>query len=428
VASSLEGIRIVVIGAGLAGLAAARYSKLLGADVVVLEARERLGGRVHTDRSMGAPIDLGAAAIHGAVGNPLTVLARAASAETLPLNYDSITYYLMNGARIGDDDVDASTKHFENLQRDLRAQAADGESVAQTIRRIAPRALEDPMIALQAGVEFEFDIGGSLAEIGATKLDDHKPFDGGDLILPRGFDQVAVFLARGSEVNTGVLVDHVAASKQGVRIGGSAGTIDADYCICTVPIGVLKSHRITFDPGLPSGIAQAIDRIGAGHVTKIALRFDRVFWDRDPLYIGYASGCPGRFPYVLNLHAIHPDANILVTFALGDYECGLRDQTDQAISQDAVAMLRDIYGGAVEDPSGVCVTRWNSDPLSQCSYSFASPQTRRADFEAFEEAVHGRIIFAGEHTIADSRGTAHGAYLSGKRAASQIGMLAQRMN
>lgn len=366
-AGTLEGVRIAVIGAGLAGLAAARYSKLLGADVVVLEARERLGGRVHTDRSMGTPIDLGAAAIHGAIGNPLTALAGAASAETLPLNYDSIAYYLKNGARIGDDDVDASTKRFQNLQRALRAQAADGESVAQTIRRIAPRALEDPMIALQAGVEFEFDIGGSLAEIGATKLDDHKPFDGGDLILPRGFDQLVVFLARGLNVSTGVFIERVAASKRSVRIGGPAGTIDADYCICTVPIGVLKSHRITFDPGLPPEVVQAIDRIGAGHVTKIALRFDRVFWDKDPLYIGYASGRPGRFPYVLNLHAMHRDANILVTFALGDYDCGLSDQTDQAISRDAVAMLRDIYGGAVEDPSGVRVTRWNSDPLSQCS-------------------------------------------------------------
>ena len=222
------------------------------------------------------------------------------------------------------------------------------------------------------------------------------------------------------------MVERVAAAKGGVRIDGSAGTIDADYCICTVPVGVLKSHRITFDPGLPPGISQAIDRIGAGHVTKIALRFDRVFWDRDPLYIGYASGCTGRFPYVLNLHAMHRDANILVTFALGDFDRGLGDQTDQAIAQEAVAMLRDIYGGAVEAPSGVCVTRWNSDPFSQCSYSFASPQTRRADFEAFCEPVHGRIIFAGEHTIADCRGTAHGAYLSGRRAASQIEMLAQK--
>lgn len=418
---TLDGVRVVVIGAGIAGLAAATYAKRLGAEVVVLEARERLGGRVFTDRSLGAPVDLGAAAIHGAIGNPLTALAQAASAQAVPLDYNSIACYLANGTRIADDEFEAAAERFEGLRRAVRAGAADGESLAQTLRRIAPRALEDPMLALHAGVEFEFDIGGSLEEIGATKLDDNKPFDGGDLILPRGFDQLVRFLAGGLEIRFGLPVQHVTASNSGVRVGGAFGAIDADHCICTIPIGVLKSGAIEFDPGLPTSIVEAIDRVGAGHVTKIALRFDRVFWDRDPLYIGYASGRPGRFPYVLNLHAMHRDANILVTFALGDHDHGIKARTDADISRDAVAMLRDIYGEAVGDPSGVLVTRWNTDPFSLCSYSFATAQTRRADFDAFCEVVCGRLHFAGEHTIADHRGTAHGAYLSGKRAAKGIG-------
>lgn len=415
-----DGTRVVVIGAGIAGLAAATYAKRLGADVVVLEARERLGGRVFTDRSLGTPVDLGAAAIHGAIGNPLTDLAHAASALTVPLDYDAIACYLPNGVRIAGDKVEAAAGRFEGLRRAVRAEAADDESLAQTLRRVAPHALEDPMLALNAGVEYEFDIGGSLEEIGTTKLDDNMPFPGGDLILPLGFDQLVLFLALGLDVRIGRPVQSVAVSKSGVRIGGAFGVIDADYCVCTVPIGVLKSRGIAFDPELPNGIVQAIDRLGAGHVTKIALSFDHVFWDRDPLYIGYASGCTGRFPYVLNLRALHLDAKILVTFALGDYDHSMKDRTDADISRDAVAMLRDIYGEAVADPSGVRVTRWNSDPFSLCSYSFPTAQTRRADFDAFRAVVCGRLLFAGEHTIADHRATAHGAYLSGMRAAKEI--------
>ncbi len=417
---TLNGVRIVVVGAGLAGLAAARHAKDLGAEITVLEARERLGGRVHTDRSLGVPIDLGAAAIHGSIGNPLTALARAASARTAPLDYDAITCYLASGVRIAGDDFDASVQRFADLHRDVRDHATEGESVAQTLRRIAPDALEDPLLALHAGVEFEFDIGASLDEIGATKLADHTPFEGGDLILPDGFDQLVMFLARGLGVRFEVPVQRIAVSNGNVRIDGNFGTLDADYCICTVPIGVLKARGIAFDPELPTDILEAIDRLGAGHVTKIALGFERVFWDRDPVYLGYASGHPGRFPYVLNLQAMHREAKILVTFALGDHDRGLMGKTDAEIADDAMAMLRDVYGGLVDAPSGVRVTRWNTDPFSLCSYSFASPRTRRADFEAFGEVSQGRLLFAGEHTMADHRGTAHGAYLSGKRAAERI--------
>lgn len=419
-----SGIRIAVIGAGMAGLAAAARLRDFGADVVILEARQRLGGRVWTDRSLGAPVDLGAAAIHGAIGNPLTALAQAASAGTRHLDYDSITCYRANGAQIGSDEVEATANRFEMLRQAVHLHAEDGETLAQTLSRLAPRALDDPMLALHAGVEFEFDIGGSLGEIGARHLFDHNPFKGDDLILPLGFDQLTQFLARRLAVRIGMPVEQIVVSNKGVRVSGAFGAIDADYCICTAPIGVLKALSIRFDPALPSDILQAIARLGAGHVTKIALQFDHDFWDSDPLYIGYASGRVGRFPYVLNMRAMNHAAKILVTFALGEHDHSLRDLPDQAISNDVMAMLRDIYGSGIKEPRAVRVTRWNSDPHSLCSYSFAAAKTQRADFEAFCEPVHDRLFFAGEHTIADHRGTAHGALLSGERAAKQIEALA----
>jgi polyamine oxidase len=419
----LDGTRIVVIGAGFAGLAAARDASRRGADVVVLEARDRIGGRVWTDRSIGMPIDLGAAAIHGSVGNPLTALAQAAGAVTRRLEYDAVACYRSTGGRVSDADSEAAAERFEQLRQAVLDHAAEGESLAQAIARLAPGALADPLLALHAGVEFEFDIGASLAEIGATALDDHLPYGGGDLILPGGFDQLGTFLVRGLDIRLGAPVRDVAVSADDVRISGDFGAIDADYAICTLPIGVLQVDDVAFHPPLPPVTATAIARLGAGHVTKVVLRFDQIFWDRDAFYIGYASGNPGRYPWILNPGAWHRDAGILVAFALGDHDRALRDRTDGQVADDVMAALRDIHGDAVESPSEVRVTRWNDDPFSRCSYSFATPKTQRADFEAFEAVVHGRLLFAGEHTVADHRGTAHGAYLSGERAVVRIAAL-----
>ncbi len=416
----LDGIRIAVIGAGFAGLAAAREATSRGADVVVLEARDRIGGRVLTDRSMGVPIDLGAAAIHGADGNPLTALAEAAGVTTRRLDYDSVAAYRSGGGRVSDADARAAANRFDQLRQVVVEEATEGESVAQAMARLDPGALADPLLALHAGVEFEFDIGGSLAEIGATALDDHLAFGGGDRLLPGGFDQLGTFLARGLDIRLGAVVREVAVMSDGVRIGGSFGAIHADFAICTLPIGVLQAGDVAFEPALPPAIATAIERLGAGHVTKVVLRFDRAFWDRDTVYIGYASGNPGRYPWILNPGAWHADAAILVAFALGDHDRVLRHRTDAEVAEDVMAALRDIHRAAVPAPCQVLVTRWNDDPFSRCSYSFATPRTRPGDFAAFETVVHDRLLFAGEHSMEYHRSTAHGAVLSGERAVVRI--------
>lgn len=384
---------------------------------MILEARHRIGGRIWTDASLGVPIDFGAAAVHGRDGNPLPPLLAAAGLAVREVRYDSLHCRLPGGAVVDPALVDDAGERFEELFDRLTEDARAGESVSDALARLAPGALADPLMALYAGVEIEFDVGSSLDRIAAGEIGELKTFDGPDLFPVQGFGRLADFLARGLDIRTGHPVCLVRATSSGVVLSGEWGEIACDFCICTLPIGVLKSGDVRFEPGLPAALTGAIDRLGAGAVVKVALRFDRPFWPKDVQYLGYLSGAPSRFPTSLCIDAIHPGSNILMAFALGRWADHLADLPDEAAVADALSMLTDMYGAAVGTPSGSRVQRWAREAYSRCAYSFASTATRRSDFSEFEAVVNGRIAFAGEHTIAARRGTVHGALLSGERAA-----------
>lgn len=410
----------IVIGAGIAGLAAARQLQQDGLSVRILEARNRIGGRIFTDRSLGIPVDMGASWIHGPEGNPITALAQSAGASTYRTDDDSLVVYDSNGNELSDAVMDAAYDQYLELLEQVGETATPGQSLAQAIAAINPAWLTDPVMVYQLSAYAEFDAGGAIEVLNAIEWDEDEVYPGEDVLFPSGYDAVVNHLAQGLQIHLEQVVERIRVDATGVEVQTRQGTFVADYCLCTLPIGVLKADTVTFEPPLPSAFQEAISSLGIGHVNKIAMHFSEPFWDETVQYVGYtAAPLKGQYPYTMNINRFVPGANMLMTFALGAYGLAMETQSDEQIQEDVLAMLGTLYPGA-SAPESLLVSRWTQDPYSRGSYSLAGVDTRADHFEQFEENVAGRLFFAGEHTDVRFRGTVHGAYNSGLRAAAAI--------
>jgi monoamine oxidase len=189
--------------------------------------------------------------------------------------------------------------------------------------------------------------------------------------------------------------------------------------VCAVPLGVMKSGAITFDPPLPAPLRDAVAQIGFGTVTKIALKFDKPFWPTDTQYFGMMTQPQGRWNYWLNYRRFS-DHNILLGFSFGNYAAQADRMRPSEMTRDALKVLRSVWGTAVAHPTQVLTTHWSQDPHFKGAYSFPQTGGTIAQFDRFAQPVAGRLFMAGEHTLFDHHGTTHGALLSGRRAARAI--------
>lgn len=336
-----DGDEIVVIGAGAAGLAAARALTDDGYSVTIVEARDRIGGRVYTDTSLGAPVDLGASWIHGSDGNPLTELADSAGIARAITDQDDITAYDSNGDEIDDDLLESITEGLSEIDAELNDNL--GDAINELIDELDPADAVIARYVATSVVEHEYaaDIGDLT--VGSTEFGEE--FGGDEIIFPNGYIGVLDQLAEGIEVQTGRVVSYIFHGDDeddSVEIEFADGTsIGPDRVLVTVPLGVLKNGSIEFEPVLPDNKLLAIDRLGMGVLDKVVLRFDEQFWDDSDL-IGFVGNEPGLFIEWVNLSAV-TGTPMLMGFNAGTVARQLEQRTDEEIIDAAVEALRTIY-------------------------------------------------------------------------------------
>jgi monoamine oxidase len=417
---------VVVIGAGMAGLAAAASLQTQGFKVLVLEARQRIGGRMKTDRSLGCPVDLGASWVHGVDGNPLVELAKQSGAKLARTHYTRMAAFDRDGTKLDTNVV--SAEHLRLLSWMSRARkegrdAAVPTSLNTSIER-AVAATKWPPVDRRAfdlvwALE-EISEGARFAELSARGSGDYHELTGGDHLVVSGYDTLARHLARGLEIRKGIAVDAINSQGPQVRIETRSGTLPADRVVVTVPLGVLQAGRIQFTPALPAGKQAAIQRVGMGLINKIALRFEQPFWPREAPVLTYAGQPRGKYPLFVNL-AHFAGQPLLVCLVPPSFENALENLTPAAAQAGLLEVLRTMFGSKVPAPTAVLQTRWKSDPWSLGSYSFDKLGAVATDRDALAAPIDGRLFFAGEATHRTMFSTVHGAYLSGLRAAAEIG-------
>jgi monoamine oxidase len=418
------GARVIVIGAGLAGLAAARDLQAAGLDVTVVEGRDRIGGRLWTSRLWAdLPVDLGASWIHGTKGNPLTDLADEAGAKRVATSYDHSLSLDPEGeetdllADMAADLVDAAREKAEALEDDISlataVQASSGWKKADAATRRHVRHY--------INATYEQEYGGDWAETSAWHIDSASEFDGKDVLFPAGIDQLATHLAQGLDIRLGQTVTALAPTANGIRVTLADGNrLEADHVVNTLPLGVLQSGDVTLAESLAPARQAAIDSLGMGLLNKCWLRFDRIAWDDDVDWIEWLSPRDGHWSQWVSLGRAL-GAPVLLGFHAGAQASKMEALDDADTVAGAHEALKTMFGSAFPAPKAAQITRWSQDGFALGSYSFqatgTSPKTRRALAGADWD---GRLVFAGEATEADYSGTAHGAFLSGQSAACTI--------
>jgi monoamine oxidase len=403
-------VDVVVIGAGAAGIAAARRLRAQGLTSVIVEARDRVGGRAHTIPLRGQAVDIGAHWLHAAGNNGLIAQAKQLGLMLFDAPQEPL---LMIGAREAD-----SFERAAFAQRWEEAEAAVVDLAGRPMDQPAAAALEamreeanplDDTIAFMHGA---FDSGVSLDALGA--VDFAAAQDDEDRFVEGGYGALIAMLARELPIALATPATRIDWSGAGVVVETARGSLRTACAIVTTPIPLLQAGVLRFFPEIPLPSATAIDALRPALYEHIVMS-----WPGGPFREGANRTVAFAGDSVANL-------GLLANFDGGDLHYAdlggalLQDLPSEA---DRAAFVRDFLSKrfGCDEASRIDIlaaSAWTADPWSACAWTYAPPGAHGAR-AVLQQPVAERIFFAGEATSLSQWGTIGGAWAEGERAAMQ---------
>ena len=421
--------KAIVIGAGIAGVTAAKQLLENNFDVTVIEARERPGGRILTSSIGNISVDMGAAWIHGDSHlNPLMELVEKYKLVTAPTNWDETWFYSERerGTVIEDRDfnsIERITNKIILKIHELQINATADQSMESTIEDLL-QGIRAPSI-IKNGVkwwlssEIEAVSGANYKDLSLQYWDEDEAYEGDDLLLMQGYGTLIKKMTEGINIDYNKKVDKIEYGKTEVIISGEWGRMSGDIAVVTVPLGVLKNKSIDFVPTLPEEKIKSIERLEMGILNKIVIQFDKRFWPAKAHRLGLISESTNER---IEFFPARPssDNTVLVALTYGDFARSIERRSKEAISHLIWSQIKKIFPRVSKSNIvDIFVTKWYSDEFTYGSYSYIPPNASLDDCETLSNPVGNNLLFAGEATSRYYLGTVHGAYLSGLRAASQ---------
>lgn len=396
-------VDVAIVGAGAAGIAAARTCLAAGLRVAVLEARDRVGGRAVTASFAGHPVDLGAHWMHAGALNPLV---RIGQARGEPLRRAPGQSHLVMRGRFA-------------ARAERRSYSAAFERADTAIAAAARRPEDGSIGEVRPSLgRWGKPIGDTLALVSGRPLEEVSlkdfPSDefGDNYFVRGGYGAFLARLAAGLPIALGRPVETIDWSGRDVVLRTGAGDVRARAVVVTAPLPVIAAGRVRFAPALPAAVADAIAAFLPGAYEHVVLNWpDTPFRGADRLtkLVGGRVGLgmmtrmdDAPFHYLELDHAIVEG----------------RGRRAAALAGLAREALREAFGPSARRARVLAVTDWLSDPWSLCSWVVVAPG-RVADRETISAGVDGRIWFAGEANSRALWGTAGGAWEEGERAARE---------
>lgn len=410
----MTGPEVVIIGGGVSGLTAARDLSAVGMRVLLLEARDRLGGRILTHHTPEGPVELGAEFIHGATTETMTVVQEAGlrlrevgRGRPRP-DFFAAMDRLLALATVGDAD-----ESFQHL--------VDRADVAATIKEQALGLVQGYHAADPARISVQALIQDTAADEQPGRDRQFRFADGYDRLVDAIVERLDP--AR-CDVRRSVVVTAIEWGAKRVRIKTAGGAdFTAPRAIVTVPLGVLKAGAIHFAPALP-GKEQALQRLEMGSVARVSLCLGSEFWasqDRlttdaflfssDPPFPVWWVSNPPPFPVVTGW-AAGPNARALAGLDEAQRVSAALDTLSRVLEIERARVAQGFRGGFSHD--------WQADPLSRGAYSYPAVGGSRAGAE-LGAPLDATLFFAGEATQSDGQNaTVHGAIASARRVAQEV--------
>ncbi len=408
---------VVIVGAGTAGLAAARELASQGVSYVVVEASHRIGGRAYSEEiAPGIWFDLGCAyLVEGPdaktredESNPFVNFAREQGAVIEKYRHPS--RYVHNGRLLDDTESRARKQFYDGCDDAIRQVVESGNdcAISDLIDLDSPFAA--PYIDMMA-VTVPKDLDESSAADFYHRLKEDVNFN-----TQIGFGNLVAQWGADIDVTLNSRVRSIDWSGKDVRVDTVKGTIRAQRVIVTASNGVLAAQHIDFRPRLPDWKMDAFRQVTMGAENKIGVHFQKdVFAPEDSGYYQvWSDSAQGAYVDV-NLVS----TNVVTVFMGGRFSMWMEQQGVQANREFALDRIADILGNDIRRSAGRSIaTAWVTDPWTLGSYASANPGQYHHR-KTLPLPIEDRLFFAGEAT-ARSNGTCHGAYWSGVRAACEV--------
>src|SRR5436305_7880121 len=395
-------IDIAVIGAGAAGIGAARRLADNGSlSVLVLEARDRVGGRVHTIEPAGFPLDRGAEWLHSADRNPLSPIARDFGFSIHHRPPEWTTRLRRSGETVAAEADWLATREAQGRARRKAAAEPLDRSLASLL---LPGGRWNELLDATS-------TWGNGAELDRVSVKDYVRYEdsGTNWWLREGYGRLFERLAEGTPVALGAAVSRIDHGGRAIRLDTARGTVTARRVIVTVPTSILAAEVLRFDPPLPDKLAAAAGLpLGVDAALFISLTGSLPGLEPDMFLVGSTNSRETMTYQVRPL-----DRPAIYTFFGGRFAAALEREGQGAMFSFAAGELACLLGSDIRRKiAPLASTAWLQDPWSCGSYSYALPG-HAEDRAALSAPVANRLFFAGEATSTIFFSTALGAYLTG---------------
>jgi monoamine oxidase len=396
---------VVIVGAGIAGLAAAQKLKQSNLSILVIEAKDRIGGRIHTDHTIApVPIDIGAELLHEP---PSRALTRELNIET---DAGLGIHFYDNGKWRNIEELPA----LEDL--DWPTPKKQDEPLLQYLERIGLTRDKWPyeLKLLEADTEHL-----SRWSTLATVLRASEKEDVPDMRIKGGLSRLIEPFITGLDIQLNTVVTTIEWNQESVCLHIQDGPpILAKQVILTLPLGVLKARKISFSPELPAKKWQAIDSLGIVDAVKLIYHFAEPVLPENASALMLENQLP-HFWWCSSGNYKEFKGEILIGWATGDAARKLTNMGEEQALSTGISNLKRILNHSDLQPVSAKMTNWSKDPFALGAYSYTPPGALHARSELAAPTMN-KIFWAGEATHEQYYGSIDGGLESGKRAASEV--------